>query len=108
MNNYIKKFKEIGIEDIAKVGGKNSSLGEMFSKLTSVGISVPDGFATTAYAFEEFLTQNSLHTKLDDLMSELDRNNYENLHETGAKARALMLAGEFSQKLQSSILQAYK
>jgi pyruvate, water dikinase len=108
MNNYIKKIKEIGIEDIAKVGGKNSSLGEMFSKLTSVGISVPDGFATTAYAFEEFLTQNSLHTKLDDLMSELDRNNYENLHETGAKARALMLAGEFSQKLQSSILQAYK
>jgi pyruvate,water dikinase len=46
MNTYIKKFKEIGIADIAKVGGKNSSLGEMFSKLSSKGISVPDGFAT--------------------------------------------------------------
>lgn len=108
MNTYIKKFKEIGIADIAKVGGKNSSLGEMFSKLTSKGISVPDGFATTAYAFEEFLTQNSLHSKLDDLMSQLDKNTYENLNEIGAKARELMLAGELSQKLQSSIVQAYK
>ncbi|HEY9340770.1 MAG TPA: phosphoenolpyruvate synthase [Hanamia sp.] len=108
MNTYIKKFKEIGIADIAKVGGKNSSLGEMFSKLSSKGISVPDGFATTAYAFEEFLTQNSLHSKLDDLMRQLDRSNYENLNEIGAKAREMMLSGELSQNLQSSIVAAYK
>jgi pyruvate,water dikinase len=68
MNTYIKKFNDIGISDAAKVGGKNASLGEMFSNLSSKGISVPDGFATTAYAFEEFLTQNALHPKLDDLM----------------------------------------
>ena len=108
MNTYIKKFKEIGIADIAKVGGKNSSLGEMFSKLSSKGISVPDGFATTAYAFEEFLTQNSLHSKLGDLMRQLDRSNYENLNEIGAKAREMMLSGELSQNLQSSIVAAYK
>lgn len=108
MNTYIKKFKEIGIQDTAKVGGKNSSLGEMFSKLSSKGISVPDGFATTAYAFEEFLTQNALHSKLDNLMHQLDRNHYANLNETGAKARELMLAGELPPKLQSFILQAYK
>jgi pyruvate,water dikinase len=108
MNTYIKKFKEIGISDIAKVGGKNSSLGEMFSKLSSKGIPVPDGFATTAHAFEDFLTQNALHSKLDELMHQLNRNNYSNLNETGAKARELMLSGELSQKLQSSIAQAYK
>jgi pyruvate,water dikinase len=108
MNTYIKKFNDIGISDTAKVGGKNASLGEMFSNLSSKGISVPDGFATTAYAFEEFLTQNALHPKLDDLMRQLDRNNYKNLNEIGAKARELMLAGEFSQKFQSSILKAYK
>ena len=108
MNTYIKKFQEIGIEDIAEVGGKNSSLGEMFSKLTSKGIAVPDGFATTTFAFEEFLIHNSLPSKLDDLMRELDKNNYENLNETGAKARALMLAGEVPPGLQSSILQAYR
>lgn len=108
MNTYIKKFSEIGIRDTAKVGGKNSSLGEMFSNLSTQGISVPDGFATTAYAFEEFLTQNSLHSKLDGLMHQLDRTNYSNLNEAGAKARELLLAGELSQKLQSSIAQAYK
>jgi pyruvate, water dikinase len=108
MNTYIKKFEEIGISDIAKVGGKNSSLGEMFSKLSSKGILVPDGFATTSYAFEEFLTQNSLHSKLDDLMNRLDKNNYENLNEAGAKARELMLSGELPQILQSLILQAYR
>ena len=108
MNTYIKKFQEIGIEDIAEVGGKNSSLGEMFSKLTSKGIAVPDGFATTTFAFEEFLIHNSLPSKLDDLMRELDKNNYENLNKTGAKARELMLAGEVPPRLQSSILQAYK
>jgi pyruvate,water dikinase len=108
MNTYIKKFKEIGISDIAKVGGKNSSLGEMFSKLSSKGIPVPDGFATTAHAFEDFLTENALHSELDELMHQLNRNNYSNLNETGAKARELMLSGELSQKLQSSIAQAYK
>ena len=108
MNTYIKKFQEIGIEDIAEVGGKNSSLGEMFSKLTSKDIAVPDGFATTTFAFEEFLIHNSLPSKLDDLMRELDKNNYENLNKTGAKARELMLAGEVPPRLQSSILQAYR
>ncbi|HUM64494.1 MAG TPA: PEP/pyruvate-binding domain-containing protein, partial [Chitinophagaceae bacterium] len=45
MDNYIKKFSEIGIDDIAAVGGKNASLGEMYSKLSSRGIAVPNGFA---------------------------------------------------------------
>jgi len=108
MNIHIKKFNEIGIGDTAKVGGKNSSLGEMFSKLSSKGIPVPDGFATTAYAFEEFLTQNALHSKLDSLMHQLDRNSYANLNETGAKARELILASELSPTFQSFIVQAYK
>jgi len=108
MNEYIKKFSETGIRDTAKVGGKNSSLGEMFSNLSSKGIAVPNGFATTAYAFEEFLAQNSLQSKLEELMDQLDKNHYDNLNETGAKARELMLAGELSSAFQSSILQAYK
>jgi len=58
--NGNKKLNEISITDIAAVGGKNSSLGEMFSKLSSRGIPVPDGFAITALPFEEYLTYNSL------------------------------------------------
>lgn len=108
MKNYIKKFKEIGLSDIASVGGKNASLGEMFSKLSSKGIPVPDGFATTSFAFEEFLLQNGLKAKLDDLMNQLDRNRYENLNETGAKARRLILAGSLPEPLEEAIVHAYR
>ncbi len=108
MDSYIKQFKEISITDIAAVGGKNSSLGEMFSKLSSKGIPVPDGFATTAFAFEEFLTQNSLNSRLYDLMLQLDKKNYSNLKETGLKARKLFLDSELPQNLQLAIVHAYK
>ena len=64
MDKYIRKFGETGIKDIEAVGGKNASLGEIFSQLTSKGISVPDGFATTTFAFQSFLSHNSLHTPL--------------------------------------------
>ncbi len=108
MNVYIKKFNEINIADIAAVGGKNSSLGEMFSNLSSRGIPVPDGFATTAFAFEEFLTKNSLHIPLYDLMLQLDKKNYSNLKETGAKARKLISDAELTKNLELAIIHAYK
>jgi pyruvate, water dikinase len=108
MDIYIKKFKDISIADIAAVGGKNSSLGEMFSKLSLKGIQVPNGFATTAFAFEEFLTHNALHSPLYDLMMQLDKKKYSNLKETGAKARQLLLAAELPKNLQLAIVHAYK
>ena len=94
MNSYIKQFSEIGIADVPVVGGKNSSLGEMFSKLSGKGISVPDGFATTAFAYQEFLTENSLHCALNDLLKQLDKKNYSNLEDIGFKARKLLLGSE--------------
>src|SRR4026207_1969980 len=99
MSSRIKRFKEISIGDIAAVGGKNSSLGEMFSKLSSKGIPVPDGFATTAFAFDEFLSTNGLHSRLKDLIEQLDKKNYSNLKETGAKARALLLEAKLPGQL---------
>lgn len=82
MNSYIKYFREICIADISIVGVTNSSLGEMFSGLFSTGIVVPDGFTTTAFAYQEFLTKNALHTRLYDLMH-LERKYFSNLEETG-------------------------
>jgi len=108
MSSYIKKFNQIGIGDIAAVGGKNSSLGEIFSQLSSKGIPVPDGFATTASAFEEFLIHNLLHSRLYDLMQQLDKKNYSNLKEKGSKARKLMLDAELLKNFQSTIVHAYK
>ena len=81
MNTYIKKFSEIGIEDISTVGGKNASLGEMYSKLSSKGIAVPDGFAYTVSAFKSFLTINQLDIPIKKLMLQLDKVNYSNLKE---------------------------
>lgn len=108
MSVYVKKFSDISIADIPVVGGKNASLGEMFSKLSSKGIRVPDGFATTAFAFEEFLTQNSLHSRLHDLILQLDRKNYSNLSETGASARQLLLGADLPKSLRLAVMHAYK
>ena len=108
MKQYIKQFKDTGINDIASVGGKNASLGEMISKLSTAGIPVPDGFAVTSEAFLSFLTHNSLQVKLNDLMQQLDKKNYSNLRELGAKARKLLMDAEIPKDLQQSILDAYK
>lgn len=108
MNAYIKDFREISIIDVPSVGGKNASLGEMVSKLASKGIPVPDGFATTVVGFELFLSQNLLHAPLSLLMLALDKKNYSNLSEIGAKARKLMLDAVFPPHLKEAILVAYK
>jgi pyruvate, water dikinase len=108
MVNYIKRFNEINIGDTNIVGGKNSSLGEMFCKLSTKGISVPDGFATTTFAFEEFLTHNSMHAPLYDLMLKLDKVNFSNLKEIGTKARQLFANATLPKSLVLAIVHAYK
>lgn len=108
MNTYIKQFSDIRVEDVATVGGKNSSLGEMFATLSSKGIKVPDGFATTSFAFREFLLFNQLNQTLFDLMKQLDKKNYRNLKETGTKARALILNARLPEALQQEIIKSYK
>ena len=79
MSSNIKWFDQIGITDTSIVGGKNSSLGEMYSKLSAKGIEVPNGFATTAFAFEQFLKENNLNASLEELMNQLDKVKYSNL-----------------------------
>lgn len=108
MSDYIKKFSEIGIEDIAIVGGKNASLGEIYAKLSSKGIPVPDGFACTVSAFKSFLTFNQLEFPLENLMIQLDKTNYSNLKEIGAAARKLFLNAILTKELETNIINAYK
>ena len=108
MQNLILKFDQIRISDVNAVGGKNASLGEMYSRLTPKGIVVPNGFATTSQAFDDFLTLNKLHQPLQQLVDALDRKNYANLRETGAAARALILSGQLPKKLQDDIREAYR
>ena len=73
--NYVIPFSNLGIKDIDMVGGKNASLGEMISNLHASGIRVPNGFATTAKAFNEFLIYNDLVEKIDQKLKNLDVEN---------------------------------
>ena len=107
MMNYIKKFSEIGINDIAEVGGKNASLGEMFSHLTPKGILIPKGFAVTAAAYKYFVSCNGFELPLAALMKELDRQGYTNLAEIGKQARNLLMSGRMTNDLGMSIIGAY-
>ncbi|MFD2518930.1 phosphoenolpyruvate synthase [Salinimicrobium flavum] len=107
MKALIKKFSEINIQDVPQVGGKNASLGEMFNELSSEGVQVPDGFATTSEAFWLFLKENALEDKLELLMKELDHKEYTNLVEKGKKARDLILDASLPKGFSEEILKAY-
>src|SRR5688572_25639505 len=108
MEKFIKRFSEISLADVAEVGGKNSSLGEMFTQLSPKGIKIPDGFATTAFAFKRFLEYNQLNETLQQLMEELDKKQFSNLKETGHKARQIILAAILPEELKAAIIKAYK
>lgn len=107
MPGYLKKFSEIGIADLPAVGGKNSSLGEMFNQLASKGIIVPDGFATTADAFWYFIDNNKLREQLNGLLSTLDRKAFTNLKQIGSEARTMILNAQLPGNLSKEILEAY-
>ena len=107
MNTRIKNFSEVGIKDVEIVGGKNASLGEMYNQLIPKGVKVSNGFATTSYAFWEFLKENKIETSLQNLLSKLDRKEYSNLATIGQQARNLILSGELSDAFMDEITRAY-
>jgi pyruvate,water dikinase len=104
----IKKFEHIRISDIASVGGKNASLGEMYNQLTLKGVGVPNGFATTSTAFWKFLKENNIQATLENIMSGLDRKQYANLALIGERARGQILKSEFSPYFSKDIENAYQ
>ncbi|MDF5708087.1 MAG: phosphoenolpyruvate synthase [Nostoc sp. S4] len=101
-------FDEVGINDIPLVGGKNASLGEMIQQLTSKGINVPTGFATTAYAYRHFIQSAGLEAKLRELFADLDVEDVKNLRERGKKARSLLIHTPFPVELRKAIAAAYE
>ncbi len=108
MHMFIKKFSEISIHDLPLVGGKNASLGEMFSQLTPKGILVPDGFAITAEAYRLFLKENNLYQRLEDIVGKLDKTNFSNLEAIGQQARDLIRNAVLPAVVVTEIAQAYQ
>ena len=104
---YIKFFKELGIDDIPLVGGKNASLGEMYQSLVPQGVPVPNGFAVTAEAYHYVLEANGILQPLKDILDGLDPSSVKDLHERGQKARQLIYQASLPEDLQQEILQAY-
>ena len=107
MNPYIKNFGEVNISDISTVGGKNASLGEMISRLSSKGIPVPEGFATTVAAFQRFMSHNALYAPLEATLKHLDTLNFSNLKDVGSRIRELFLHAVFPVDLEQSICDSY-
>ncbi|MFS8801229.1 phosphoenolpyruvate synthase [Synechococcus sp. R60.2] len=99
---------EVGLRDVAQVGGKNASLGEMLQQLTSKGIQVPTGFATTAHAYRQFIASAGLEEKLQEIFKDLDIENVQNLRERGKAARTLILQTPFPPQLEQAIAEAYQ
>jgi len=105
---FILPFREVGIADISIVGGKNASLGEMLQQLVPKGISVPDGFATTAYAYRHFVKVAGLEEKLRRLFGELNVEDIFSLRQVGKEARSLILQSPFPDELQAAIVEGYQ
>jgi pyruvate,water dikinase len=108
MEAYVKKFSDTSISDIAEVGGKNSSLGEMYSKLTSKGINIPDGYSVTSSAYWYFIDSNQLREKLTQVLFSLNTSDFNNLSDIGNKCRELILKAGIPKNLQDIILASYK
>jgi len=108
MSKNIMFFSEINKGDVPIVGGKNASLGEMYSNLTSKGINIPNGFATTADAYRYFLDYNGIDKKIAKIFSEVDLNELEDVQKAGKLSRDLTMKGKFPEDLKKEIIEAYE
>tara|TARA_B100000035_G_scaffold315464_1_gene336591 strand:+ start:22743 stop:25103 length:2361 start_codon:yes stop_codon:yes gene_type:complete len=107
MTDYVIPFENLRNTDVGSVGGKNASLGEMISQLTQNEIRVPTGFATTAFAFQEFLQHDHLGNQITQELEGLDINDVQQLAASGKKIRNWIMETPFPKELDSSIEEEY-
>jgi len=101
-------LKDLRLKDLAEVGGKNASLGEMIGALAKAGIRVPGGFATTAEAFREFIAQGGLEKRIDERLDRLDPADVDALAAAGKEIRSWILKTAFPAALEQEIRQHYQ
>ena len=107
-NKFVLWFDELSIDEVALVGGKNASLGEMYRNLTQKGVRIPNGFAVTSYAYNYLLEKAGIKQAIKDTLKGLDTKNMHNLSERGRKVREIILSSEFPKELKDEIIGAYK
>lgn len=105
---HIRWFKELSLDDLALVGGKNASLGELFRQLTPLGVRVPDGFAVTAQAYRDALDGAGAWPELHRLLDGLDKTDTDALARAGARARAIVYAAPMPAPVAQQLRQAWR
>ncbi len=100
-------YNQLNMQDVGRVGGKNASLGEMITNLASSGVSVPNGFATTAQAFDTFLEQCGVNQKIYQILDKLDPDDISALTEAGQQIRQWIIDTPFQPELEQAIRDAY-
>lgn len=106
-SRYVIDFGELRIADVGVVGGKNASLGEMIGQLTHAGVRVPEGFATTADAYRDFLGHDGLGQRIEALLDKLDTEDVEALAATGAQIRGWIVETPLPARLERELSAAY-
>ncbi|MCM2465980.1 phosphoenolpyruvate synthase [Methanoculleus oceani] len=104
---YIRWFEDIRNKDVPLVGGKNASIGEMYSELTAKGVKVPDGFAITADGYWHVLKSGGILDDMKSAMEGLDRNDVADLARRGKRARDLILGAGVPDDLWAEVKTAY-
>jgi len=108
LSDYVVWLDSLGMKDLDQVGGKNASLGEMISNLTAAGVKVPGGFATTAQAYREFLSDTGLDKRINASLEKLDVEDVDTLAKTGAEIRQWVVDTAFPERLREEVLEAYR
>jgi pyruvate,water dikinase len=106
--SYVIPFEDLRMTDVEIVGGKNASLGEMISQLHAKGVRVPTGFATTAYAFREFLEHNQITQRIIDRLKDLNIDDVKALAQAGEEIRRWIINSPLQPKLEEQIRMAFK
>ena len=107
MSRHVLWLNDLRLTDLAQVGGKNSSLGEMIGHLSRLGVSVPGGFATTADAFREFIAHNTLEQRIFDRLAGLDVEDVQALTRAGGEIRGWVADAPLQAALEAAIREAY-
>lgn len=107
MQEYIVWFEDLAMDDVERVGGKNASLGEMISNLSALNVRVPGGFATTSFAFREFLAKDGLGDRINKTLDALNVDDVNKLAEVGAEIRSWVMDMDFPRALEDALESAF-
>ena len=108
MTEYVRWLRDLRMDDVPIVGGKNASLGEMIHHLAEVGVRVPGGFATTSDAYREFLAKDGLDERIQALLDDLDVEDVAKLAQVGPRIRCWILEQPFPAALEAGINDYYQ